>query len=51
MEGFAILGIELKEGINQQRVKCPSCLGKRSLSVNIGLKLYNCFSCSFKGKV
>jgi len=44
-------GIVLNGTKNQQRVKCPKCGGKRSLSVNVGLGLYHCFSCNFKGRI
>lgn len=48
---FNEAGIVLNGTKNQQKTKCPSCGGKKTLSVNIGLGLYHCFSCNLKGKV
>ncbi len=52
IELFNKIGIEVdKKGKNQQKLDCPRCSVKNSLSVNKGLGLYNCYSCGFKGKV
>ena len=48
---FKQSGITLNGNKNQQKTDCPSCGGNKTLSVNIGLGLYHCFSCNLKGRI